>query len=69
MRADRVDRARLRGDPRGRLGEHAVADRMAVLVVDGLEVVEVDDDEPERPAARGQALGLLAPGARRTSAC
>jgi len=32
---------------------------MAVLVVDRLEVVEVDDDEPERPAARAQALGLL----------
>ena len=58
--ADGVDRARLARDPRGGLGEHAVADRMAVLVVDGLEVVEVDDDEAERAAARGEAVGLLA---------
>ena len=56
---DRVDRARLGGDALRGLGEDAVADGMAVLVVDGLEVVEVDDDEPERPAAGGQALGLL----------
>ena len=56
---DRVDRARLGRDALRGLGEDAVADRMAVLVVDRLEVVEVDDDEPQRPAAGGQALGLL----------
>jgi hypothetical protein len=41
---------------------------VAVLVVDGLEVVEVDDDEPERASARGQPVGLLGQ-ARTTSAC
>ncbi len=59
MRPTDVDRARLGRDALRGLGEDAVADRMAVLVVDRLEVVEVDDDEPERPAAGGQALGLL----------
>jgi hypothetical protein len=56
---DRVDRARLRGDPPGRLGEHPVADRMAVLVVDRLEAVEVHDDEPERAPTCAEPRGLL----------
>jgi len=56
---DRVDRAGLGRDALRGVDEDAVADRMAVLVVDRLEVVEVDDDEPERPGAGGQALGLL----------
>ena len=50
---DRVDRASLGRDAPRRLGEDAVPDRMAVLVVDRLEVVEADDDQPERPAAGG----------------
>jgi hypothetical protein len=48
-----VDRPRLLGDPGGRLGQHAVTHRVAVGVVDRLEVVEIDRDQPRPAAARG----------------
>ena len=55
---DGVDRPRGAGDPRGGLGQHAIAGRMAVDVVDRLEVVEVDDDQAQRAAVARAALGL-----------
>ena len=57
---DRVDLADLGAHPAGQLDQHRVADLVAVLVVDGLEPVEVEHQRGERPAEPGRALDLVA---------
>ena len=50
--------------PLGDLGERAIPDRMAVAVVDLLEVVDVEEDEREREAVLPGPLEVLVERAR-----
>ncbi len=56
--ADRVAAANAVAQRPADLGEHLVAVQMAVLVVDALEVVEVDEADREAEAAAGAAVDL-----------
>jgi hypothetical protein len=51
---------RHRPEAAAQLGEHAIAGRMAVAVVDVLEVVDVEDHEAERHAVAPAARDLVA---------
>ena len=56
------------GDPRGGLGQHPVAGRVAVDVVDRLEVVEIDDDRGSAAAPARRSARTRSPTARGTPA-
>ena len=63
-----LERAQLAAQRRGDLAQHRVAARVAVLVVDALEVVDVEDDERDRLAAQARLLGELAEAVGQASA-
>ena len=56
--ADHVGRPQVLGDRLGHAAQDDVADGVAVGVVDGLEVVDVDEGDRQRPAVARRALDL-----------
>ena len=57
--ADHVGRPKVRGDRLGDAPQHVVAGRVAVGVVDGLEVVDVDEGHRQRPLVAVGPLDLV----------
>jgi hypothetical protein len=63
-----IVRAQLTPENRGGSGEHPVAGHVAVLIVDGFEVVQICQNHAEAPSVPFRASQLAPPGLMKSAA-